>query len=84
MGMKMQTKFARRAEKNDDRPIFDGSQFLRSENLGLCSSIYFSIISMFLVTRRAGWAHPNSKSNTVFGKFPDAISEGFFSSKRLG
>ena len=33
---------------------------------------------MFSVTRRAGWAHLNSKSNTVSGKFrliknPDAI-----------
>ena len=64
----MGTKFARRAEKNDNRLIFDGSRFLRSGSLDLGSSIHFSIISMFLVTRRAGWAHPNSKSNTVFEK----------------
>ena len=30
--------------------------------------VVFLVISMFPVTRRAGWAHPNSKSNTVFGK----------------
>ena len=64
----MRTKFARRAEKNDNRVIFDESGFLRSGSLDLGSSIHFSIISMFSVTRRAGWAHPNSKSNTVFGK----------------
>ena len=64
----MVTKFARRAEKNDNRLIFDGSRFLRSGSLDLGSSIHFSISSMFPVTRRAGWAHPNSKSNTVFGK----------------
>ena len=64
----MVTKFARRAEKNDNRLIFDGSRFLRSGSLDLGSSIHFSTISMFPVTRRAGWAHPNSKSNTVFGK----------------
>ena len=64
----MVTKFARRAEKNDNRLIFDGNRFLRSGSLDLGSSIHFSMISMFPVTRRAGWAHPNSKSNTVFGK----------------
>ena len=64
----MVTKFARRAEKKDNRLIFDGNRFLRSGSLDLGSSIHFSIISMFPVTRRAGWAHPNSKSNTVFGK----------------
>ena len=64
----MGTKFARRVEKNDNRLIFDGSRFLGSESLDLGSLIHFPIISMFLVTRRAGWAHPNSKSNTVFGK----------------
>ena len=64
----MVTKFARRAEKNDNRLIFDGSRFLRSGSLDLGSSIYVLIISMFPVTRRAGWAHPNSKSNTVSGK----------------
>ena len=64
----MVTKFARRPEKNDNRLIFDGSRFLRSGSLDLGSSIPFAIISMFPVTRRAGWAHPNSKSNTVFGK----------------
>ena len=64
----MVTKFARRAEKNDNRPIFDGSRFLRSGSLDLGSSIYFSTISMFPVTRRAGWAHSNWKNNTVFGK----------------
>ena len=66
--VKMRTKFARRAEKNDNRLIFDGSRVLRSGSFDLGSSIYFSIISMFPVTRRAGWAHPNSKSNTVFEK----------------
>ena len=64
----MVTKFARRAEKNDNRPIFDESRFVRSESLDLGSSINFSAISMFSVIRRAGWAHHNSKSNTVFGK----------------
>ena len=64
----MRTKFARRAEKNDNRLFFDESRFLGSGSLDLGSSISFSIISMFPVTRRAGWAHPNSKSNTVFGK----------------
>ena len=64
----MVTKFARRAEKNDNRLIFDGSHFLRSGSLDLGSEIHFSIISMFPVTRRAGWAHPKSESNTVLGK----------------
>ena len=64
----MRTKFARRAEKNDNRLIFDGSRFLGSGSLDLGSSIHVSIISTFPVTRRAGGAHPNSKSNTVFGK----------------
>ena len=64
----MGTKFAHRAEKNDNRLIFDGSHFLGSGSLDLGSSIYFSTILMFPVTRRAGWAHLNSKSNTVFGK----------------
>ena len=64
----MVTKFARRAEKNDNRLIFDESHFLRSGSLDLGSSIHFSIISMFSVTRRAEWAHLNSKSNTVFEK----------------
>ena len=64
----MVTKFARRAEKNDNRLIFDGSHFLRSGSLDLGSEINFLIISMFPVTRRAGWAHPNSKSDKVFGK----------------
>ena len=68
MGAKMGTKFARRAEKNDNRLIFDESRCLGSGSLDLGSSIYFSTISMFPVTRRARWAHPNSKSNTVFGK----------------
>ena len=27
---------------------------------------YFQAVSMFLVIRRAGWAHPNSKSDTMF------------------
>ena len=64
----MRTKFASRAKKNDNRVIFNENGFLRFESLDLGSSIHFSIISMFSVTRRAGWAHPNSKSNTVFGK----------------
>ena len=62
------TKFARRAEKNDNRPIFDGSRFGSSESPDLTFLIYFLAISIFPVTRRAGWAHPNSKSNTVSGK----------------
>ena len=49
----MRTKFARRAEKKDNRPIFDESRFLRSGSLDLGSSIYLSTISRFLVTRRA-------------------------------
>ena len=65
----MRTKFARRAEKNDNRLIFDGSRFLGSGSLDLGSSMHFSTISMFLVTRRAGWAHSNSKNNTVFEKY---------------
>ncbi len=54
--------------KKNNRLIFDESRFLDSKSLDLGSSIHFSIISMFLVTRRAGWAHSNSKSNMVFGK----------------
>ena len=30
--------------------------------------IIIFVVSMFSVTRRAGWAHPDSKSNTVFEK----------------
>ena len=55
-------------KKNNDRPIFDEIRFLSSGGLDLAFSIYFRVISIFSVTRRAGWAHPNSKSNTVFGK----------------
>ena len=49
-----------RAKKNYDRLNFGGSRFLRSEILDLAISIYFKTISVFSVTRRAG--------------FPDAIS----------
>ena len=40
MGAKMVTKFARRAEKNNNRLIFDENRFLGSENLDLGSSIH--------------------------------------------
>ena len=43
----------REPKKNDNRPIFDESRFLRSKSLDLDSSIYFSAISMFPVIRRA-------------------------------
>ena len=55
-------------KKYDDRPNFGESHFWSSGSLDKAFSSHFLVISMFSVTRRAGWAHPNSKSNTVFGK----------------
>ena len=55
-------------KKCDDRPNFGGSHFSISGSLDLAFSIHFKGILMSSVIRRAGWAHPNSKNNTVFGK----------------
>ena len=55
-------------QKCDDRPNFGGSHFWSYGGLDKAFPNYFLVILMFSVTRRAGWAHPNSKSNTVFGK----------------
>ena len=55
------------AKKIDNRPNFGESHFWSSGSLEKAFSSYFLVISMFSVTRRAGWAHLNSKSNTVFG-----------------
>ena len=46
----------------------DRSHFFRSVSFDLGFPIFFLVISALSVIRRAGWAHPNSKSNTVFGK----------------
>ena len=55
-------------KKTDDRPNFGGSHVGSSGSLEKAFPSYVLVISMFPVTRRAGWAHPNSKSNTVSGK----------------
>ena len=51
-------------DRSNDREIHVSS----SGGLDKAFPRHFLIISVFPVTRRAGWAHPNSKSNTVFGK----------------
>ena len=56
------------AEKIDDRPNFGESNFWSSGSFDAAFSSYCLVILIFSVTRRAGWAHPNSKSNTVFEK----------------
>ena len=50
---------------------FDFSEnlhFSSSEAFSLSLKCFFHHSFMFSVTRRAGWSHPNSKSNTVAGK----------------
>ena len=68
----MRTKFARRAEKNDNRLFFDESRFLGSVSLDLGSSIYFSIISMFSVTRRADGHIPTRRVIRCSGNLQNA------------
>ena len=55
-------------KKYNDRPNFGGSHFWSSGGLDKAFPNYFSAISMVSVTRRAGWAHLNSKNNTVSEK----------------
>ena len=61
-------KVCTHGRKNDDPPNFGGSHVWSSDSLDKAFPSHFLVISMFSVIRRAGWAHLNSESNTVFGK----------------
>ena len=66
------------AQKNDNRPIFDGSRFLSSGSFDLAASIYSQAISMFSVTRRAGWAQNLASQNLPLNPSkPLGASKGF-------
>ena len=66
-------KLARRlhigAEKKWKIWIFKKFDFFESWSLKFHFSKLFQLSFEFVVTRRAGWSHPTSKSNTVSGKF---------------
>ena len=65
-------KLARRlhigAEKKWKIWIFKKFDFFESWSLKFHFSKLFQLSFEFVVTRRAGWSHPTSKSNTVSGK----------------
>ena len=60
--------FTSEAKKSDEFENFLKIQILSKKSLKFTFSIHFHYSFTFLVTRRAGWSHPNSKSNTVAGK----------------
>ena len=56
-------------EKNENSENFEKINFLGPEAFEFTFSINFFHLFTFAVTRRAGWSHLNSKSNTVAGTF---------------
>ena len=56
---------ASEAEKSEKLKFFEKFIFFHSEALNFSCSMFFQVLFIFAVTRRAGWSHPHSKSNTV-------------------
>ena len=67
-GRKCEQRFHLGAEKNDKSENFWKIRFFGFGAFKFTFSIHFLSLFIFVVTRRAGWSHPNSKSNTVTGK----------------